>query len=1206
MKMPRPTMLFSAVAAIVAILFIFSALVFPWLIDSQVIKDKLATALSRNSQARVTLHKMVFGWFPRPYLVIEDAAVYLGGRVQASIPRVEIYPSVFYLFTGRWMVRRAVLEGAKLTIRLPENAIAPFNLESLEKQIRSALIGLTSEWLMPRIALSDASAEIVMSNKPPVSVQHIAAEITASRGHLGLDFAGRSSLWGSLKVKGRIDPQSLAARLEITVERLKIREAVDSLTQLPSENLPLGAANLNATIAAVGLRQATVSIGGSTGPLVFVRHGHHATMAIKNFKGGIAFKDGDVQADLEQLDLASPRLKASGQLKMHSGALSGNIKAVDVDIAEVGGLTRKMFGETEAFKTMLRYVPVGTIPEISIQTSGDSFTDLVSRRNLVVVGSLRDGRLFIPGADLEFRNVSGSVRMAAGTLEGREISANLGTARAWNGVLRLGLDGKPTAPFHLDLSLHTRAAELQSILLKLIPDGTLRGELLKVRNLEGELSGRLTLGETLGAIAPVVAISEANLAATYDPVPFAIALRGARFNYDQKIIKLDSAQSSLGRSRFAGLSVTLHHDPRRQISLEAKRSLLDLQQSHTLMRVVSIVPLSVANLQSVRGEIELENLSLAGAFDNPAGWAFNSAGTAHKIEIKHADFPDAILVSKAKFIAKQDRLLLSDVGAIVSDAALMGDIRVDYKKGAASAIEASGAASVGRQMTQWLSRSVALPQEFKLRPSLNITEGHFGWDADGVRSFRASVTAAGGTLITLAAVKRPQSVAVETLTVEDGDRHAWMSFQIGRDNVQGSFKGELTQATIDKIFTSFPMEGSSLRGDMEVSAMLADLGSFSAHGQLSGENLIAWWGSEKVKVEKFSLDSSAAMGMVGAADLRWRNSRLSVSGKIDTGKDAWRLDLDASGDRLSLNEIDQLIGKRVENNTGRISLPRLEGTIRLSLDSFATEHFVVSGLRVRTDLSSALITAEIQRGAVCGLDTQGRIQLADKNLDFDLHVSATDALLEPTTICLSNQQSDIKGTYSLSARVAGRGLRNDFLKSLHGNFDFRARNGEFIRSPGIDATFDYLNSTGDFNVAFPDLDREAFPYSFVGVKGRFEGNMLIGDEVNVESTLLNLSGQGKVDLERRQIDAKGLIAVLKPVDDVIRRIPVISSVIGGSLIGIPVRISGSLARPNVTYLSPADIGSELLNIPLRILGLPLGAMQLFTPSGNASDQSIAE
>jgi hypothetical protein len=113
--------------------------------------------------------------------------------------------------------------------------------------------------------------------------------------------------------------------------------------------------------------------------------------------------------------------------------------------------------------------------------------------------------------------------------------------------------------------------------------------------------------------------------------------------------------------------------------------------------------------------------------------------------------------------------------------------------------------------------------------------------------------------------------------------------------------------------------------------------------------------------------------------------------------------------------------------------------------------------------------------------------------------------------------------------------------------------------------------------------------------------MLIGDEINVTSSLLNLSGQGKVDLARKQIDGKGLIAVLKPVDEVISRIPGISSLLGGSLVGIPVRVTGELEHPDVTYLSPADIGAELLNIPLRILGIPLGAMRLFTPRGNPSD-----
>jgi hypothetical protein len=183
----------------------------------------------------------------------------------------------------------------------------------------------------------------------------------------------------------------------------------------------------------------------------------------------------------------------------------------------------------------------------------------------------------------------------------------------------------------------------------------------------------------------------------------------------------------------------------------------------------------------------------------------------------------------------------------------------------------------------------------------------------------------------------------------------------------------------------------------------------------------------------------------------------------------------------------------------------------------------------------------------------------------------------------------------------GRGDREHLPRFLKGNFELSARNGEFVRSPGIDATFDYLNATGDFKVAFPDLDREVFPYRFVGVKGRIEGEMLVGDEINVQASRLSLSGQGKVDLARKQIDGKVLIALLQPVDEVIRRIPLIGSIFGGSLVGIPVRVAGSLDRPTVTYLSPADVGMELLNIPMRIFGIPLEAIRLFTPSGDAGD-----
>jgi uncharacterized protein YhdP len=176
------------------------------------------------------------------------------------------------------------------------------------------------------------------------------------------------------------------------------------------------------------------------------------------------------------------------------------------------------------------------------------------------------------------------------------------------------------------------------------------------------------------------------------------------------------------------------------------------------------------------------------------------------------------------------------------------------------------------------------------------------------------------------------------------------------------------------------------------------------------------------------------------------------------------------------------------------------------------------------------------------------------------------------------------------------------LQSLQGEFEFSARDGQFQPSPtvntALEATFQYLNEKGDFNVAFPDLNKESFPFRSLRFQGTVQGMTLVNDRLVIQSSLYVISGDGKVDLEHQQIDAKGLVTVRLPGQSIIRRIPLVGSIlgIGGSILGIPVRVVGPLENPTITYLSPADVGTELLNIPVRILGLPLEAIRLFTPN----------
>jgi len=175
-------------------------------------------------------------------------------------------------------------------------------------------------------------------------------------------------------------------------------------------------------------------------------------------------------------------------------------------------------------------------------------------------------------------------------------------------------------------------------------------------------------------------------------------------------------------------------------------------------------------------------------------------------------------------------------------------------------------------------------------------------------------------------------------------------------------------------------------------------------------------------------------------------------------------------------------------------------------------------------------------------------------------------------------------------------------QSLSGDFDFVARDGKLIRAEGVDATFDYLNESGDFNVAFPDLTDAAMPYSFISGKGKVAGQSVIASELIIEASPYAITAEGKADFERNSIDGKGLVTVLLPASKILKSIPLVGSIVSGSFIGIPVSVSGSMERPQVSYLSPAALGAELVNIPLRILNLPLGMLQFFNPFGPETEK----
>jgi hypothetical protein len=626
---------------------------------------------------------------------------------------------------------------------------------------------------------------------------------------------------------------------------------------------------------------------------------------------------------------------------------------------------------------------------------------------------------------------------------------------------------------------------------------------------------------------------------------------------------------------------------------------LDLEQTELLLRNVETIQAQLGPESAAQGKINFTAISLSGPLNDPRRWNFIGRGKVEKILIKHAQLPAALAITRGTFDLSHEKLTYADAKVELLDASLTASGVVENWRKAPLRLEATVSGIAGASMMDWGRRQTEVPAAYMLRSPLEFSESRVAWRDGTDFSFNGKLTVADGPRISLDMTRNLHSLTIRELLIDDGAPASRATFESDRGKWAFGFRGSLDKKGLDRLFLTSPLQIGLLLGDFEVSAFREHPWRFSVRGTLAAKNLVSPLGKEDTIIEQIVVQGDKTGLNIRAADLRWRGSHVSASGKLAAAKEALRIDMDVTADRLVWEEFSEFTAggdDAKDKNKTRVSLPPLEGLIRLKSDSFAAGSFYSNPLQVSAELTPSGINGEVQDSVVCGIRTVGRFS-AQKNgeIKLDMRLSVRDGELESTSRCLSGEKSNITGTYSLNARLAGAGKREQLARTLAGEFDFVARDGKFVRSEGVDATFDYLNRTGDFNVAFPDLNNEPMPYRLISAKGRVAEQSIFAEELLIEATPYAITAQGKADIERRSIEAKGLVTVLLPADKIIKNIPLVGSIVSGSIVGIPVKVTGTFEQPEVSYLSPSALGAEIVNIPLRILRLPLGALQIFTP-----------
>jgi uncharacterized protein YhdP len=164
------------------------------------------------------------------------------------------------------------------------------------------------------------------------------------------------------------------------------------------------------------------------------------------------------------------------------------------------------------------------------------------------------------------------------------------------------------------------------------------------------------------------------------------------------------------------------------------------------------------------------------------------------------------------------------------------------------------------------------------------------------------------------------------------------------------------------------------------------------------------------------------------------------------------------------------------------------------------------------------------------------------------------------------------------------------LRSLNGHLEFDTTPGHYHSGRAVGTVtkiFRLLNVTEVFRGKLPDIEQEGFGFKSIQGKADIKNGKITYNELSVNGNNMGIAGYGSVDLVDKQVDATVLVAPLKTVDYVVKRIPLVGSILGGHFISIPIKIEGPLGKVEVTTLSASAVGSRLSGIMKRTLQLPV-------------------
>lgn len=239
----------------------------------------------------------------------------------------------------------------------------------------------------------------------------------------------------------------------------------------------------------------------------------------------------------------------------------------------------------------------------------------------------------------------------------------------------------------------------------------------------------------------------------------------------------------------------------------------------------------------------------------------------------------------------------------------------------------------------------------------------------------------------------------------------------------------------------------------------------------------------------------------------------------------------------------------------------------------------------------------VKQGFLCGINLSGYINIDDGLMRIPFEIKDGDNI-QTLLSCLFQKENLMDGKYSLICNLNTESPIKNFKNDVNGSIILNATSGRIYKLTLLSRILSALNVSKIFKGKIPNITQSGLEYKTITLAADIKNSRINLTKAIVDGTDMALTCSGWIDPLNDELNLTCLAAPFKTLDLIIKKIPVVTTLLGERLIFVPVKATGSLSDPNVIPLHPSAVGKSLVDLMTGLVKAPITLLDEIAPSEN--------